>query len=172
MANAASLTISATILPDEVAKTISNISVSYVPASSAEGWYYRLTNVITSSQDLIEAKTYLQKGSTPTGVDTGSATSTVATTDEVKFLFVKHLAVTDDGSTSNTSDSIYLCLDADAAAHNLADAIEIGPNECWFGRFNKVTVADIHVISAVKAGAGGGSPAKIQCQVAAIIKDI
>ena len=90
MANAASLTISATILPDEVAKTISNISVSYVPASSAEGWYYRLTNVITSSQDLIEAKTYLQKGSTPTGVDTGSATSTVATTDEVKFLFVKH----------------------------------------------------------------------------------
>jgi len=172
MANAATLSIDATLLPDEIALTLSNISVLYTPADANDGWYYRLTNITGSSSDLIRsAESYIQKGTTPTGVDTGSSSSTVATADKVKFLFIRHLSVTDDGSTAQTADSIYVCFDAGTAAHNEGDCIEIGPGECWFGKLSGATVADVHAISAIKAG-GGTSSTKIQCQVAAVLDDV
>ena len=142
--------------------------MTYTPADGTEGWYYKLTDVTTSSADLIAANTFLQFGGTAQGEDTGSAMHAVATGDKVKFLFIKHTGYRDDGTTGNTADSVYLCLDAGTAAHNLADAIEVGPNESWYGKFNNVTVADIHCISGQKAGAGTGGN-KIQCLVAAII---
>ena len=169
--NAASIKVTSTMLPDEIALTLRNVNVSYTPADGTEGWYYSLTNITNSSTDLIEAKNYLQKGSSPTGIDTGGSSTSVATGDKVKFLFIRHLGLRDDGSTANTSDSIYVCFDAGAAAHNLADAIEIGPNECWFGKLSGATVADIHAISAQKLGAGTSSN-KIQCQVIAVIDDV
>tara|TARA_R100000808_G_scaffold9185_1_gene25380 strand:- start:1369 stop:1890 length:522 start_codon:yes stop_codon:yes gene_type:complete len=173
MANAASITVKATLLPSEISKLLDDITVTYTPSDSTEGWYYKLTNVTTSSLDLIEQGTagYVGKGSTPTGVDAGGTSSLVASGDKVKFLFIKHLGVRDDGSTLNTADSIYLVLDAAAAAHNAVDAIEVGPNECWFGKMNGTTVADIHAISGQKAGAGTGGN-KIQCIVAAILDDV
>lgn len=171
MADDATMSLSATILPDEISKTLSSLSMTYTPADATEGWYYKLTDVTTSSADLIAANTYLQFGGTAQGEDTGSAMHAVATGDKVKFLFIKHTGVTDDGSTANTADSVYLCLDAGTAAHSLADAIEIGPSESWFVKLNNVTVADIHCISGAKAGAGTGS-AKIQCIVAAIIDNV
>jgi hypothetical protein len=171
MADDATMSLSATILPDEISKTLTSLSMAYTPADATEGWYYKLTDVTTSSADLIAANTYLQFGGTSQGEDTGSAMHTVATGDKVRFLFIKHTGVTDDGSTANTSDSIYLCLDAGTAAHDLADAIEIGPNESWYGKFNGVTVADIHCISGQIAGAGTGGN-KIQCIVAAIIDNV
>jgi len=169
--NKATLTIDATILPDQISKTLKDISVEYTPADGTEGWYYSVSNITNTNGNLIEAKTYLQKGSSPTGIDVGSSSTSVAATDKVKFLFIRHLGVTDDGSTANTNDSIYICLDGGTAAHNLADAIEIAPNEVWFGKFNNVTVDDVHVISALKGGAGTSST-KIQCLVAAIIDDV
>ncbi len=168
MADDATMSLSATILPDEISKTLTSLSMTYTPADGTEGWYYKLTDVTTSSADLIAANTFLQFGGTAQGEDTGSAMHAVATGDKVKFLFIKHTGYRDDGTTGNTADSVYLCLDAGTAAHNLADAIEVGPNESWYGKFNNVTVADIHCISGQKAGAGTGGN-KIQCLVAAII---
>ena len=168
MADDATMSLSATILPDEISKTLTSLSMTYTPADGTEGWYYKLTDVTTSSADLIAANTFLQFGGTAQGEDTGSAMHAVATGDKVKFLFIKHTGYRDDGTTGNTADSVYLCLDAGTAAHNLADAIEVGPNESWYGKFNNVTVADIHCISGQIAGAGTGGN-KIQCLVAAII---
>jgi hypothetical protein len=170
MADDATMSLSATILPDEISKTLTSLSMAYAPADATEGWYYKLTDVTTSNADLIAANTYLQFGSS-TGEDTGSAMHAVATADKVKFLFIKHTGFRDDGTTGNTADSVYLCLDAGTAAHNLADAIEIGPNESWYGKFNGVTVADIHCISGQALGAGTGAN-KIQCIVAAIIDNV
>ena len=171
MANAATMTVKAEFLPTDIALILRDINYAYTPADATEGWYYKLTNVTNTSTDLIEAKPFLHKGSTAVGIDTGSATATVATADEVKFLFIKHLSVQEDGSTGNTSDSIYVCFDGGTAAHNLGDAIEIGPGECWFGKLSGATVADVHAISARKAGAAS-SINKIQCMVAAIIDDV
>ena len=171
MADEATISLSATILPEEISKTLTSLSASYTPADATEGWYYKLTDVTTSSADLIAANTYLQFGGSAQGEDTGAAMHAVATADKVKFLFIKHTGFRDDGTTANTADSVYLCLDAGTAAHNLADAIEVGPNESWYVKLNGVTVADIHCISGQALGAGTGGN-KIQCIVAAIIDNV
>ena len=165
------MTVSAVILPDEISKTLASQTFSYTPADATEGWYYKLTDVTTSSADLISTETYLQFGGTAQGEDTGSAMHAVHANDVVKFLFIKHTGKTDDGSTGNTADSVYLCFDGGTAAHNLADAVEVGPGETWFAKFNGLTVGNLHCISGQKAGAGTGS-AKIQCVVAAILDNV
>ena len=171
MADDATMTISAVILPDEIAKTLASQTYVYTPADTTEGWYYKIVDVTTTSTDLISTETFLQKGTTSAGVDTGSTMPAVTTSDEIKFLFIKHTGKRDDGTTNNTADSVYVCFDAGTAAHNLADAIEIGPSECWFGKLSGATVAQIHCISGAKAGAGTGGN-KIQCIVAAVIDDV
>lgn len=173
MANAATLTVDAVVLPTQIAKTMLDISVSYTPANATEGWYYQLSNVTTSSTDLIAAKSFIQKGSAATqgGVDTGSTSDSVAPgSDKVKFLFIKHTSVESDG-TSNTADSIYLCLDAGAAAYTSGDCIEIGPGECWFAKLN-TAIENIHVISDQKDRGSGSPQGDIQAEVYAIIDDL
>ncbi len=171
MADDAIMTISAQLLPDEISKTLASQTYSYAPADSTEGWYYKIVDITTSSADLISTETFLQKGTTAAGVDTGSTMPSIATTDKLKFVYIKHTGYTDDGTTSNTADSIYILFDGGTVAHNTVDAIEIGPGESWFGKFNELQVRNLHCISGQKAGAGTGSN-KIQAIVAAIIKDV
>ena len=173
MANSASILVKPTLLPDEISKTLSDITVSYTPANSTEGWYYQLTDVTTSSADLIAATSFLQKGNAATnnGVNTGSSIASIAPgSDKVKFLFIKHTSVEGDG-TANTADSIYLCLDGGTAAYTSADCIEIGPGECWFAKLN-TSIEDIHVISDQKDRGSGSPQGEVQAQVYAIIDDL
>ena len=167
MADEATMTIKAVILPEEIQKTLKDLTFSYSLADATEGWYYKLTDITNSSTDLISAETYLQFGGTAQGEDAGTAMHTVATNDNVKFLFIKHLSTRDDGTTANTADSIYLNFDGGAAAHNDTSSLEVGPGESWFGKPG-CTVADLNCISALKAKAGTSSN-KIQCVVAAIL---
>ena len=173
MANAASILIRPTLLPDQIAKTLDDITVSYSPANATEGWYYQLTNVATSSRDLISATSFLQKGDAAAGNGVGVASSIASidpSSDKIKFLFIKHTSIEGDG-TSNTADSIYLCLDAGAAAYTNADCVEIGPGECWFAKLN-TPLTDIHVISDQKDRGSGSPQGGIQAQVYAIIDDL
>ena len=113
----------------------------------------------------------MQFGGTSQGADAGTAMHTISTSDKVKFLFIKHTGLQDDGSTTNTADSIYICFDNDNAAHNNTDNIEIGPGESWACKLNGCASSRIYAISGQKAGAGtGGNP--IQAIVAAVIKDV
>ena len=171
MADDATMTISALILPDEISKTLASQTYSYAPADTSEGWYYKMVDVTTTSTDLISTETFMQKGTTAAGVDTGATMPAITTSDKVKFLFIKHTGKRDDCTTTNTADSVYLDFGGGSAAHSLATAVEVGPNETWFAKFNNLTVANLHAISAQKAGAGTGGN-KIQCIVAAIIKDV
>ena len=52
MANDASVTIKATVLPDEIAKIISG-SLTVSPADANDKWYYKLTSVSNASSNLI-----------------------------------------------------------------------------------------------------------------------
>ena len=173
MANTATVKLSITLLPDEIQRTFSNLSATYSPANATEGWYYQLTDVSTTSTDLIAAKSFIQKGSGPTqgGVDVGSSIDSIApASDNVKFLFIRHMSVQGDG-TANTADSIYLCLDGGAAAYKLSDTIEIGPGECWFAKLD-APVDEIHAISDQKNRGSGSPQGDIQAQVYAIIDDL
>ena len=52
MADDATISMSVTILPDEIAKTISG-SMTVTPDDVNDKWYYKLTEVTTTSADLI-----------------------------------------------------------------------------------------------------------------------
>ena len=154
MANAASVTLTATILPDEIAKTISG-AMTVTPGTN-EKWYYKLTSVLHSAgtADLIGGS-FLSPETVGTGHDTVSAS------DRVKFLFVKN---TDD------DDGLVISFAAGTAAYDLADTIFVGPGESWFGRPHYQTlVSSIHAIAADVDSAG---EATIEVIVAAIIEDV
>ena len=166
MADAATMTIKAVLLPDVIQKTLKDLTFAYTPADANDKWYYKLVNVRhNASADLIEGN-YLSKS---TGVDTGSTNAAVTTSDKVRFLFIKNTA-TSDGSTSS-DESIYVCFDGGTAAYNLADAIEIGSGESWYGKLPNTTVGDIHAISG-DSGASSAGEASVTCMVIAILDDV
>ncbi len=52
MADAATISVTATMLPDEIAKVITG-SMTVTPTDANDKWYYKLTSVTTTSTDLI-----------------------------------------------------------------------------------------------------------------------
>ena len=154
MADAASVSIQATLLPDEIASTLSG-SISVSPDDANDKWYYKLTSVTTTSADLI-AGYFLDY----TAVDQDTAPTAVHTADKIKFLFIQN---------TSSADGIVICLDGGTAANDLADGIFIGPSETFCARLPNVTVANLHAISSDIADAGDASATVI---VAALIDDV
>ena len=130
MADDATISLSATILPDEISKTISG-SVTISPADANDKWYYKLTSV-----------------------DDDTAPTAVATGDKVNFLFIKN---------TDSSNDVYIVLDAGTASTSATDAIKIAAGHSWFGNLPNTTVADIHAIS---------SSSTVTCIVAALLDDV
>ena len=154
MADAASVSIQATLLPDEIASTLSG-SISVSPDDANDKRYYKLTSVTTTSADLI-AGYFLDY----TAVDQDTAPTAVHTADKIKFLFIQN---------TSSADGIVICLDGGTAANDLADGIFIGPSETFCARLPNVTVANLHAISSDIADAGDASANVI---VAALIDDV
>ena len=165
MADAATMTLSAAMLPDEIAVTLSSLTFAYTPADGDDKWFYGLVNVRTSSADLISGN-FLSKAA---GTSSASGTAAIATGDKVKFLFIKNTATTDGSTGSN--ESVYICLDGGTAAYNLGDALEIGTGESWYGKLTNTTVGNLHAVTGDSNGSSGGE-ANVQCIVAAIIDDV
>ena len=134
MADDAKITMTATILPDEIQKKLTGLSVTVTPATANEKWFYGLINVTNSSANLIAGK-FL---SNSVGTDTGSTPADIATGDKVRFLFIKNTGTT-DGSTSSV-EAINICFDGGTAAYNLVDCIEIGAGEDFFCKCPNTTV--------------------------------
>ena len=95
MADDASVTVQATVLPDEIAKTISG-SMTITPADANDKWYYKLTSVSNSSTDLM-AGNFIDY----TAVDDDTAPTAIATGDKVNFLFIKN---------TDSSNDVYIVL--------------------------------------------------------------
>ena len=154
MADAATITVSATMLPDEIATTLSG-SMTVTPDDANDKWYYKLTACTATSTDLI-AGAFLDY----TAVDDDTAPTAVHTDDKVKFLFVQN---------TSTADGVVLCFDGGTAAYNLVDGVFIGPSQTWFGRLPNTTVANLHAISSDIGDAGDATANLI---VAALIDDV
>ena len=154
MADDASITISATILPDEISKTISG-SMTVTPDDANDKWYYKLTACTTTSTDLI-AGSFLDY----TAVDDDTAPTAITTSDKVKFLFIKN---------TSTSDGVVVCFDGGTAAYSLVDGVFIGPEQSWCGRLPNTTVGNLHAISSDIGDAGDATANLI---VAALIDDV
>ena len=154
MADDASVSFQTTILPDEIAKTLTG-TMTVTPDDANDKWYYKLTSITTTSADLIAGR-FLDY----TAVDQDTDQTAVSTSDKVKFLFIQN---------TSSSDGIYLCLDGDTAANDLADGIFIGPSQTFVGRFPNTTVGNLHAISSDIADAGDASVTAIVC---ALIDDV
>ena len=154
MADDAQVSIQATILPDEIAKTLTG-TMTVTPDDANDKWYYKLTACTASSTDLI-AGNFLDY----TAVDDDTAPTAVAAGDKVKFLFVQN---------TSSADGVYLCFDGGTAANDLVDGVFIGPSQTWFGRLPNTTVANLHAISSDIGDAGDATANLI---VAALIDDV
>ena len=166
MADAATMTIKAVLLPDEIQATLKDLTSSYTPADANDKWFYGIINVPynTGGVDLIKGK-FLSHS---TGVPTGSEIADISTSDKVKFLFIKNTGTTD--GSSSTDESVMLVLDASTVAHGSANAIEISAGQSWFAKLPNTLVGSIHAISADPDQTVGGG--NVQCIVAAIIDDV
>ena len=154
MADDASVSFQTTILPYEIAKTLTG-TMTVTPDDANDKWYYKLTSITTTSADLIAGR-FLDY----TAVDQDTDQTAVSTSDKVKFLFIQN---------TSSSDGIYLCLDGDTAANDLADGIFIGPSQTFVGRFPNTTVGNLHAISSDIADAGDASVTAIVC---ALLDDV
>jgi len=154
MADAATITVTATMLPDEIAKTISG-SMIVTPDDVNDKWYYKLTACTTTSTNLI-AGAFLDY----TAVDDDTAPTAVNAADKVKFLFVQN---------TSSADGVVLCFDGGTAAFNLVDGVFVGPDQTWFGRLPNTTVENLHAISSDIGDAGD---ATVNLIVAALIDDV
>ena len=89
MADDASVSITVTVLPDEISKSISG-SMTVTPDDANDKWYYKLTAVTTTSADLIAGR-FIDY----TAVDQDTDMTAVSTSDKVKFLFIKNTSSAD-----------------------------------------------------------------------------
>ena len=155
------------ILPDEIVKVISGCSCNYTPTATGAGdkWYYRITDVTTGATDLIKnGDAYLQRqGNAGAGTDAAGTQTTIdGSADKVKWLFIQHTSLRDDGTTTN-NDDVYITLDANTGDTTAAtDAIILGTGDTLVLKLNCVT-NDLHVEA--------NSSNKVRCIVAAIIND-
>ena len=145
MADAATISVTATMLPDEIAKVITG-SMTVSPADANHKWYYKLTSVSNSSTDLMAGyfTDYL-------AIDDDTVPIAITTSDTVAFLFIQN---------TDASNSVYLNWNGAAAA--AAGNLYVGAGETWYGRLGVTLVGSLHAIS---------STSTVNCIVAALIDD-
>jgi len=154
MADAATVVMKATILPDEIAKTITD-TTTVTPKDANDKWYYKLTEVQNASSDLI-AGYFVDY----TAVASNTSPTAVSTSDKIEFLYVQNLDAAND---------IYMVFDAGTASNTAGSAIKVGPGESWYGRIPNATVADVHAIGYDPVGAAAIA---VNAVVAALIDDV
>ena len=167
MADIGKIVGSAQILPDEIVSIVANCSYNYTPVATNAGdlWYYRVTDVTTGATDLIKnGDQFLQGyGAAGAGTDAAGTQLTIdGSADKVKWLFIPHTGLRDDGSTAN-SDPVHISLDAGASELSAdTDAITLANGDTLVLKLNCVT-NDLHVEA--------NSSNKVRCIVAAIINN-
>ena len=146
MADAATISVTATILPDEIAKTITG-SMTVTPSDANHKWYYKLTSVSNSSTDLMAGyfTDYL-------AIDDDTVPIAITTSDTVAFLFIQN---------TDASNSVYLNWNGAAAAS--AGNLYVGAGETWYGRLGVTLVGSLHAIS---------SASTVTCIVCAMFDDV
>lgn len=154
MADAATVVMQTTILPDEIAKTISS-TITVSPKDANDKWYYKLTQVQSTSNDLMTGY-FLDY----TPVASQTAPTAIATGDKVEFLYIKNVDAAND---------IYVVFDGTVASETNTAAIKISPNESWYGRLPNTTVAAVNAIGYDPVGA---TAATANAEVAALLDDV
>ena len=147
MADAATISVTATMLPDEIAKTITG-SMSVTPSDANHKWYYKLTSVTNSSNDLIGG--YY---SNYTALADATAPQAIATGATIAFLWIQN---------TDASNAVYINIAAGTAAAATGN-IYVGAGETWYARLGLTLAGSIH---------GATSSGSVTCIVCAMFDDV
>ena len=147
MADAATISVTATMLPDEIAKTITG-SMTVTPSDANHKWYYKLTSVTNSSNDLIGG--YY---SNYTAIADSTSTQAVNVADTVAFFWIQN---------TDASADVYLNIAAGTAAA-AAGNITVGAGETWYARLGLTLAGSIHAAT---------STGSVTCIVIAMFDDV
>ena len=158
-ADRATVSISASLLPDEIKTAVSGTTVYDIDdLGNLNKWAYSLTIVGNANEDaLLASVPFLGQGTTSQG-----AIATANGTDDVVFLFIKHTGTT-NGSTANTNKLFLNLSGGNPEGGGAVGDIVIMANECFFARLSHTQ------IDAINVEADGSD--NIQVQVFAIIDD-
>ena len=154
MADAATISVTATMLPDEIAKTISG-SMTVTPTDANDKWYYKLTALTTTSAQLI-AGSFVNY----TAIAPATGHTAITTSDKVRFLFVQN---------QSSGDGLYLCFDGATAVNTGVDMAFVGASETWFAQLPNTTVGNLTAISSDIADVGD---ATVNVLVIALLDDV
>ena len=154
MADAATISVTATMLPDEIAKTITG-SMTVTPTDANDKWYYKLTALTTTSAQLI-AGSFLNY----TAIAPATGHTAITTSDKVRFLFVQN---------QSSGDGLYLCFDGQTAVNTGVDMAFVGASETWFAQLPNTTVGNLTAISSDIDGTGD---ATVSVLVIALLDDV
>ena len=156
-ADRATVSISASLLPDEIKTSVGGTSVYDLnDIGNNNKWTYSLTIIGSSSEDaLLASVPFLGQGTAEEG-----ATATVNGTDDIVFLFIKHTGTT-DGSTSTTA-TLHLNLSGGTATGSAVGDIVFKPGECFFAKLGNTEIDDVNADS---------SSGNIQAQVFAMCEE-
>ena len=157
MADKAFSSISASVLLDDVRSSVAG-SLNYEPKDANDKWVFAEVAVNNSSSDLLTVTNdFLASG------------VALTTADKIYWIAIKNLSTT-------STDGIGICLDAGAAAYDLADGIFIGAGEVVILKCPNTTVANLHAISVTMDGTygypSGSHSGSVTVHVAAIIDDV
>ena len=147
MADAATISVTATMLPDEIAKTITG-SMTVTPSDANHKWYYKLTSVTNTSNDLIGGSY-----SNYTALADATAPQTVNVADTVAFFWIQN---------TDASADVYLNIAAGTAAA-AAGNITVGAGETWYARLGLTLAGSIHAAT---------STGSVTCIVIAMFDDV
>ena len=144
-ANRATVSVSASLLPDNIKATIGGTTVYDIDDNgSANKWFYvRMQTDSTTARDLITEDGVGYLNETITYTDTIGLT--VEATDDCVFLVIKNTATT-DGSTASTAN-LYVGLSGGGLGVG-SGTIVIEPNEVWFARLRGEALSDINAASS------------------------
>ena len=160
-ADRAIVSISASLLPDEIKTSIGGTTIFDLnDVGDNNRWLFVLCNVAAVNEDLIPQTVHYIMSE---GLATAGTSQVVAEgTDDCVFLFVKHTGTSD--GTNATTHNITINLNNEDADATQTGSIVIKPNECWFARLAGQQLDDIN---AAHSGGGGN----VQAAVYAIVDD-
>ena len=145
-ANNATVTLSASVLPDDMRATVSSTIVYDLNdmAGDVSKWVSYANDIDTSSEVLIPADVGFLQGATGVTTPTRSAAA-----DLLEFVVVKHSGYRSDGTTVST-DNLFINFTHGTAAANATGNIVLEPGDVWWGRF--AGTADTADLTGLAAG--------------------
>ena len=143
-ANKAVVHISASVLPDNLKRTVSG-SISHdlnEGPGDNDKWIYYLASIGTASEAVLNG--------TPSFLSSaGDSTANVASTDDAQFVILHHTGYQSDGTTK-TPDNAYLYFNIhNATAVAGAANMWLKPGEVWWGRLHSNDIAHVVAIASV-----------------------